>query len=103
MDVRTKKCVFLQPGGGEKLFDPRASRRKGQECQREIRTKKFMFMLFFSPLNYGPKPSANQANVFHKDFSFRHGNATVGVWPASRWQHVVRIDRDIPSEQKNLT
>ena len=34
-------------GGGEKLFDPGASGRKGQECPREIRTKKFMFMLFF--------------------------------------------------------
>ena len=34
------------PGGGEKLFDPWASGRKGQECPREIRTKKFMFMLF---------------------------------------------------------
>ena len=41
------------PGGGEKLFDPWAFGRKGQECQeclREIRTKKFMFMLFFSSL-----------------------------------------------------
>ena len=39
------------PGGGEKLFDPWASGRKGQECPREIRTKKFMFMLFFAPWN----------------------------------------------------
>ena len=52
MDFRTKKCVFCcGPGGGEKLFDPWASGRKGQECPREIRTKKFMFVLFFSSLN----------------------------------------------------
>ena len=31
------------------FFDPWASGRKGQECPREIRTKKFMFMLFFLP------------------------------------------------------
>ena len=47
VDVRTKKCVFCGPGDGEKLFDPGSSKRKGQECPREIRTKKFMFMLFF--------------------------------------------------------
>ena len=34
---------------GEKLFDPWACGRKGQECPREIRAKKFMFMLFFFP------------------------------------------------------
>ena len=49
VDVRTKKCVFLRPAGGEKLFDPWASGRKGQERLWEIRTKKFMFMLFFFP------------------------------------------------------
>ena len=44
------KSVFsCGPGGGEKLFDPRASGREGQECPREIQTKKFMFMLFFFP------------------------------------------------------
>ena len=44
------KTVFsCGPGGGEKLFDPGASRRKGQERPREIRTKKFMFILFFLP------------------------------------------------------
>ena len=37
------------PGGGEKLFDPWASGRKGQECPREIPTKKFTFLLFFLP------------------------------------------------------
>ena len=38
------------PGSGQKLFDPwGASGRKGQECPREIRTKKFMFMLLFLP------------------------------------------------------
>ena len=47
-------CAISQfscgPGGGEKLFDPWAFGRKGQECPREIRAKKFMFMLFFSSL-----------------------------------------------------
>ena len=33
---------FPMAGDGEKLFDPWASRRKGQECPQEIRTKKFM-------------------------------------------------------------
>ena len=37
------------PAEGEKLFDPWASKRKGRECPHEIRTKKFMFMLFFLP------------------------------------------------------
>ena len=46
--VRTKKCVFpFGPGDGEKLFDPWESGHKGQEYRREIRTKTFMFMLFF--------------------------------------------------------
>ena len=44
-----KSAFSCGPGGGEKLFDPGASGRKGQECPREIRTKKFMFMLFFLP------------------------------------------------------
>ena len=44
-----KSAFSCGPGGGEKLFDPRASGRKGQECPREFRTKKFMFMLFFLP------------------------------------------------------
>ena len=30
-------------------FDPLASGCKGQECPQEIRTEKFMFMLFFLP------------------------------------------------------
>ena len=54
MDVRAEKSwtsapkspFFCGPGNGEKLFDPGASRRKGQECPRKIRTEKFMFMLF---------------------------------------------------------
>ena len=49
VDVRTTKCVFLRQRWWEKLFDPWASGRKGQECPREIRTKKFMFMSFFLP------------------------------------------------------
>ena len=44
-----KSVVFCGPGDGEKLFDPGSSGRKGQECPREIRTEKFMFMLFFFP------------------------------------------------------
>ena len=55
MDVRTenrgrlapKSALFCGPGDGEKLFDPGASRRKGQQCPQEIWTKTFMFMLFF--------------------------------------------------------
>ena len=42
-----KSAFFCGPGDGEKLFDPGASGRKGQECPREIRAKMFMFMLFF--------------------------------------------------------
>ena len=54
MDVRAwtsapKSAFSCGSGGVEKLFDPWASGRKGQECPREIRTKKFMFMLFFFP------------------------------------------------------
>ena len=44
-----KSAFFCGPGDGEKLFDPGSSGRKGQECPREIRIKKFMFMLLFLP------------------------------------------------------
>ena len=44
-----RSVFFCGPGDGEKLFDPRASGRKGQERPQEIRTEKFMFMLFFLP------------------------------------------------------
>ena len=44
-----KSAFSCGPGGGEKLFDPWAFGRKGQECPRKIRAKKFMFMLFFLP------------------------------------------------------
>ena len=45
-----KSAFSCGPGGGEELFDPGASGRKGQECPREIRTKKFMFLCcFFFP------------------------------------------------------
>ena len=47
------------PVMGRSFFDPRVSGRKGQECLQEIRTEKFMFMLFFL--------SENQLLVF-KDF-----------------------------------
>ena len=40
-------------GGGEKLFDLQGSGRRGQECPREIWTKKCMFMLFFPEKNKG--------------------------------------------------
>ena len=42
-----KGAFFCGPADGEKLFDPRASGRKGQECPQEIRTEKLMSMLFF--------------------------------------------------------
>ena len=45
--VHTKSVFSCGPSDGEKLFDPRASGRKGQECPQEIRTKMFMFMLPF--------------------------------------------------------
>ena len=43
-----KVCFPCGPGDNKKLFEPWASGRKGQECPREIRTEKFMFMLFSS-------------------------------------------------------
>ena len=50
MDVRAKNRGFsCRPGKGEKLFNPCASGRKGQECPREIRSKKFKFVSFFLP------------------------------------------------------
>ena len=42
-----KSAFFCGPIDGEKLFDSGASKRNGQECPREIRTEKFMFMLFW--------------------------------------------------------
>ena len=44
-----KSAFFCGLKDGEKLFDPRASWGKGQECPQEIRTEKFMFMLFLFP------------------------------------------------------
>ena len=45
-----KSAFFCGPGDGEKLFDPGASGRKGQECLREIRTEKFyVYAVFFLP------------------------------------------------------
>ena len=44
-----KRAFFCGPSDGEKLFDPGASRRKGQECLQEIRTENSMFVLFFLP------------------------------------------------------
>ena len=60
MDVRAenrgrphqKVRFFCGPGDGEKLLDQGTSRRKVQECPREIRTVKFMFMLFFPSPKY---------------------------------------------------
>ena len=48
-----KSALSCGPGGGEKLFDPWAFGRKGQECPWEIRAKKFMFMLLFFPESKG--------------------------------------------------
>ena len=38
-----KSAFSCGPAGGEKIFDPRAFGRKGQERLQQIRTKKFMF------------------------------------------------------------
>ena len=48
-------------GGGDKLFDPWASGHKGQECPRELRTEKLMFVFFplkTKGLFYSLKPSS---------------------------------------------
>ena len=57
MDVRAKKRgrphqkngFSCGPGDGENLFEAWAPGHKGKECPHQIRTKKFMFMLFFLP------------------------------------------------------
>ena len=56
MDVRAEnrgrphqKVRFPAAQWWGETFDPWAFGRKGQECPRKIRTKKFMFMLFFLP------------------------------------------------------
>ena len=57
MDVRAKnhgrphqKVRFpAAPVVGRNFLPPWPSGRKGQDCPREIWTKKFMFMLFFFP------------------------------------------------------
>ena len=46
-----RRSVSRGPGDGEKLLDPWASWRRGQECAWEIQTEKCMFMLFFSFLS----------------------------------------------------
>ena len=60
VDIRTKSVFSCSPSAGEKLFDPWASGRKGQECPQEIRTNKFMFMLFFSSLIMQALPNSFQ-------------------------------------------
>ena len=62
-----KTAFFCGPGDGEKLFDPGASRHKGQECLRAIRTEKFMFMLVFSSKPKGPGEKGAPRN--HPDIS----------------------------------
>ena len=47
-----KVRFFCGPGVGEKLFDPGASGRKGQECPREIRTEKFYVCPVFLSLTF---------------------------------------------------
>ena len=54
-----KSAFSCGSGGGEKLFDPWAFGHKGQECPREIRARKFMFMLFFLPQKYGMQTSTS--------------------------------------------
>ena len=49
MDIRTKSVFSCGPTDGEKLFDPWASGRKGQDYPRVIRTKTFVLMLCFLP------------------------------------------------------
>ena len=83
MDVRAEKswtsapksAFSCDPGGGEKLFDPWASGRKGQECPRKTWNKKFMFMLFFFPDKQFPRPPlVGKQNVgnFHFHVLQRH-------------------------------
>ena len=47
---RQKMRFSAAPVMGRNLLTPGSSGRKGRECPREIRTEKFMFMLFFSSL-----------------------------------------------------
>ena len=47
VDVHTKKCVFLRPGGGEKLFDPGHSGVRVRNVRGKSGPKSFMFMLSF--------------------------------------------------------
>ena len=68
-----KSAFSCSPGDGEKLFDPWASGRKGQECPREIWSKKFMFMLLFSSLNQGMEDQECSMLDYGKDFE-KNGN-----------------------------
>ena len=43
----TRHALSSSSGDGEKLFDPRASGRQGQECPQEIRTKIFLRLRCF--------------------------------------------------------
>ena len=66
-DVRTKSAFSSGRSGGEELFHPWACGRKGQECPREIRTKKFMFMLFSLPRKKRT-PNQNITRTVPKNF-----------------------------------
>ena len=52
VDFAPKSVCFLQPRWCGQTFYPWSPGCKGQECPQEIRTKKFMFMLFVLPWSW---------------------------------------------------
>ena len=69
MDVRTKRCVFLRPRWWEKLFDPWAFGRKGQECPRKSGPKSLCLCVFSFPdnLERGGDVERTGCNFFSSD------------------------------------
>ena len=72
------KSVFFScsPGGGEKLFDPRASGPKGQECPQEIPFQKFMFMLFSLLLTRALLFSAPNSGMYQRTLLYYKSHGT---------------------------
>ena len=93
MDVRAKKswtsaprnAFFCGQGDGEKLFDPGASGRKGQECPRKIGPKSLCLCCFFFPEFIG---------FFRRQMLLHENHGNHGTTRLSDFSN--RLWRDVP-------
>ena len=78
VDVRTKKCVFLRPRVvGRNFLTPGHPGARVRNVHGEIRSKKFMFMLFFLPWIQVSLPRTRLRNP---ETSWESGQSLEKVW-----------------------